>query len=168
MNRTNFLAGALGLLLLASCTTSGLDSLVLDGAELHASLVAWQLDEELSIQVPDGLPDNPHLSTSAEFVEAISRRASQGQLGGEGIRAALFALYLGESPIGLYGLEAGSAEVADRLEGTLRGIWAFNVERERARVHRTGEVLVVVWHYGGAPACWDAVNASVADRLVVP
>jgi len=114
------------------------------------------------------LRDNPCLSTDAEFVNAIAHSASQGRLDGEGIRAALYALYLGESELGLYGLEVASAADADRLEGFLRGICAYNVSLARARAHRKGEVLVVLWSDGLSPSCWEAVNARVMERLTAP
>ena len=71
-----------------------------------------------------------------------------------------------QGDLGLYGLEAASTADADRLEGLMRGIWARNASLDRARVHREGEILVVVWNYPEAPACWEAVNAVVAERLV--
>ncbi|MCA1791980.1 MAG: hypothetical protein LC667_19660 [Thioalkalivibrio sp.] len=148
---------------------SGLSSLVLDGRELHSSLVTAQLDEKPIRHVPrDVLQGNPHLSTDAEFVKAIARSGSQGKLGGEGIRAALYALYLGDSQVGFYGLEAASARDADRLEVALRTIWSHNVSIDRARVHRGGLVLVVAWHDGVSRESWEAVNAAVSERLVAP
>jgi hypothetical protein len=161
------LLGAVGLLF-AACGTSGLNPLVLYGHELHASLVTEQIDE-VPLHVPRGvLRDNPQLSTDSEFVEAVARGGSQGQLGGEGIRAALYALYRGEGEVGFYGLEAASTADANRLEGLLRGIWAKNASLNRARVHRGGDVLVVVWTDGVSTSCWEAVNAVVAERLVAP
>ena len=168
MSRKMFLAAAVGLLF-AACGTSGLNPLVLDGHELHASLVTQQIDDVPRLHVPRAvLRDNPQLSTDTEFVEAIAGSGSQGQLGGEGIRAALYALYRGKSEVGFYGLEAASTADANRLEGLLRGIWAKNASLDRARVHRGGEVLVVVWTDGVSTSCWEAVNAVVAERLVAP
>ncbi len=130
------LAASAGLLC-AGCGTSGLQPLVLDGNELDASLVTQQIDEVPHLHVPRAvLHDNPQLSTDAEFVEAIARCGSQGQLGGEGIRAALYALYRGEDEVGFYGLEAASTAEADRRESLMRGIWAHNESLNRARVHR--------------------------------
>lgn len=60
---------------------------------------------------------------------------------------------LGESEVGLYGLEAASPADANRIEGVLRGIWARNESLRRARVHRKGKVLVVVWNDGVSPSC---------------
>ncbi len=60
-------------------------SIVVEGHELHASLQERPID---SIRLlPHGvvLPSNPHLSTDAKFVEAISRCGSQGKLGRGGI-----------------------------------------------------------------------------------
>jgi hypothetical protein len=157
------------LVLLAACAASELDPLVVDGHELHASLVTRQLDDASRRHVPRAvLRDNPYLSTDAEFVEAIAHSASQGQIGGEGIRAALYSVYLGESELGLYGLEAASVADANRLEGVLRGIWAHNVRLDRARVHREGKVLVVAWHDGVSSSCWEAANARVVERLTAP
>lgn len=160
-------AGSL-LLLLAGCAPSALAPLVVDGPELHASLVTRKLEDAARYRLTTVLPDNPHLSTDAEFVEAIAQVASQGRLGGEGIRAALYALYLGESELGVYGLEAASPADADRLEGPLRGIWAYNESLGRTRVYREGQVLVVVWHSGVSPSCWEAANARVVERLTAP
>jgi hypothetical protein len=168
MSRKMFLAAAVGLLF-AACGTSGLNPLVLDGHELHASLVTQQIDDGPRRHVPRAvLRDNPQLSTDAEFVEAIGRCGSQGQLGGEGIRAALYALYSGENEVGFYGLEAASTAEADRRESLLREIWAKNASLDRARVHRRGKVLVVVWNDGVSASCWEAVNAVVVERLAAP
>ena len=168
VSRKTVLAASVGLLC-AGCGTSGLNPIVLDGYELDASLVTQQIDDVLRLHVPRAvLRDNPQLSTDAEFVEAIARSGSQGQLGREGIRAALYALYRGESELGFYGLEAASTEDADRLESLLRGIWAHNASFDRARVHRGGKVLVVVWNDGVSTSTWEAVNAVVVERLAVP
>ena len=35
----------------------------------------------------------------------------------------------------------------------------------KARVHREGKVLVVVWNDGVSNSCWEAVNAGVVERL---
>jgi hypothetical protein len=159
------------LILLAGCAqsaTSALGALVVDGKELHASLVTRELKDAARLHLATVLRDNPYLSTDAEFVDAIARVASQGRLGGEGIRAGLYALYLGESEVGLYGLEAVSPADADRLEGALRGIWAHNESLGRARVHRKGKVLVVAWNNGVSPSCWEAVNSGVVERLTAP
>ena len=157
------------LLLLAGCAPSALDPLVVDGQELHASLVTRKLEDAARLRLATVLRDNPYLSTDAGFVDAIAQIASKGRLGGgEGIRAALYALYLGESELGLHGLEAASPTDADRLEGVLRGTWAHNESLGRALVHREGKVLVVVWHNGVSPSCWEAVNAGVEKRLTAP
>ena len=160
----------LGLLLAASSTSgSGLDSLALEGRELHASLRTPRLDSFRDL--PDGVvpPKNPQLSSDDKFVKAMARNSSQGRLGREGIRSALYARYAaGEKEVGIYGLEVKSDAAADRREEALRAIWAYNVRLDRARVHRKGLVLVVVWHRGVSSECWDAVNASIADRLVAP
>jgi hypothetical protein len=156
------------LLLLAGCAQSALRPLVVDGHELHASLVTRKFEDAARLRLVPVLRDNPYLSTDAEFVDVIARMASQGRLdGGKGVRAALYALYLGESEVGLYGLEAASPADADRLEGVLRGIWALNAGLGRARVHRNGKLLVVAWHSGVSPSCWEAVNARVAERLAI-
>jgi hypothetical protein len=139
---------------------------VVDGPELHASLATRKLEDAATLRLAPVLRDNPYLSTDAEFVDVMAQIASQGRLGGgEGVRAALYALYRGESDVGLYGLEAASPADADRIEGVLRKIWAHNESLERARVHREGKVLVVVWNNGVSPSCWEAVNARVVERL---
>lgn len=183
IGRKTLLAGCLGFLLAASCalwwhatrdsnavvvraSTSGLGSLVVDGHELHASLKTRQIDDSIR-HLPPGVfpPENPHLSTDAGFVEAIARSGSQGRLGREGIRSVLYALYVGEKELGFYGLEAASAADANQREDALRKIWTKNVSLDRARIHREGLVLVVVWTDGVSPECWEAVNASVIERL---
>jgi uncharacterized protein (TIGR03067 family) len=147
---------------------SGLGSLVLEGHELHASLKTRQIDDSVR-HVPRALiPENPHVSTNAAFVAAIARNASQGNLGSEGIRAALYALYREKNELGFYGLEAMSAAEADRWEEAMRKIAAHNVRAGIAQVHRKGLVLVWVWSDGVSPECWKAVNAKVVERLSAP
>ena len=160
----------LGFLLAASSTSGGgLDALAVEGRELHASLRTPRLDSFRDLPTGVAPPKNPHLSSDDKFVQVIARNSSQGTLGREGIRSALYARYFaGEKEVGIYGLEAESDAAADRREEALRAIWAYNVRRDLARVHRRGPVLVVVWHSGVSPECWDAVNASIADRLVAP
>ena len=111
------------------------------------------------------IPENPHVSTDAAFVAIIARNGSQGSLGREGIRSALYALYREKNELGFYGLEAVSAADADRWEEALRKIWAHNVRLGIAQVHRKGLVLVVVWTDGVSPECWEAVNTRVVERL---
>jgi uncharacterized protein (TIGR03067 family) len=147
---------------------SGLDSLVLEGHELHASLRTREPDEPHRHLNPGLPPGNPHLSTDAAFVEAIARGASQGRLGREGIRSVLSAFYVDEKDLGFYGLEAESVEEANRREDVLREVWAHNARMGIARVHRAGLVLLVVWTDGVSPECWEAVNAKVVERLVAP
>lgn len=146
-----------------------LRSLVVEGHELHASLRARPIG---SIRHPPGgvvLPSNPHLSIDAKFVEAISRSGSQGKLGKEGIRSAFYALYAAsENDLGIYGLEAKSDADADQRENAIREIWTHNARRDLARIHRKNRILVVLWHTGVSPECWEAVNASVVDRLNAP
>jgi uncharacterized protein (TIGR03067 family) len=147
---------------------SGLGSLVLEGHELHASLKTRQIDDSVR-HVPRALiPENPHVSTNAAFVAVIARNGSQGSLGREGIRSALYALYREKNELGFYGLEAVSAADADRWEEVLRKIWAHNERLGIAQVHRKGLVLVVVWTDGVSPECWKAVNASLVERLSAP
>jgi hypothetical protein len=163
-----FLATSLGVFL-AACSTSGLSPLVLDGRDLHPSLVTRQLDGGPIRHVPRTvLRRNPQHSADAEFIKAIASSGSQGTLGAEGIRSALYALYLGESEVGFYGFEASSAADAQRLEDALREIWSHNVNIDRARVHRGGLVLVVVWTDGVSPEHWEAVNRGVVERLPAP
>jgi hypothetical protein len=165
INTKTFLAGALGLLF-AACSASGLSPLVLEGRELHPTLVTRQFDGNPIRHVPRSLlRRNPQHSTDAEFIQAIASSGSQGKLGAEGIRSALYALYLGEREVGFYGLEASTAADANRLEDALREIWSHNVCIDRARVHRGGLVLVVVWTDGVSPEHWDAVNTGVVERL---
>lgn len=157
-----------GSALLSLAATAGspgeLDRFVLDAHELHEALVAVPVDG-LPLHVPhDLLRENPQLSTEPEFVEAVARGSSQGRLGSDGVRAALYAVYQEESQIGVYGLEAESSADADRLEPLLREIWARNASLERARVHRRGDVLLVVWNAPHTPPSWEDVNAALAGR----
>lgn len=148
---------------------SGLAPLVLEGRELHPSLMTRLLADNTVRHVPRRvIQGNPQHSNDAEFIEAIARSGSQGNLSGEGIRSALYALYLGDRELGIYGLEAASAADADRREDALRKIWSHNESIDRARVHRGGLVLVVVWTDGVSPEVWEAVNAAVGDRLIAP
>lgn len=143
-----------------------LDSLVLEGHELHASLRTRRVDDSIRHLPPGVLPPrNPHTSTDAGFVEAIARSGSQGRLGREGIRSVLYALYVAESELGFYGLEAESVADANQREDALREIWAHNARLDRAHVYRVGLVLRVVWTDGVSPECWSSVNASVVERL---
>ena len=155
-------------LVLAGCTSSPLRLLVVDGHELHPSLVTRKLEDITTLDRTPVLRANPYLSTSSELVELIARGASQGRLGGEGMRAAVYGVYLGESELGFYGLEAASSADADRREAALREIWAYGERLGRARVHRIGRVLVIVWQRGGAASCWEAVNARIVERLSAP
>ncbi len=145
---------------------SGLESLVLEGHELHASLRTREPDHR-NRHLPPGVlpPGNPHLSADAAFVEIIARGASQSRLGREGIRSVLYALYVGERELGFYGLEAESVADANQRKDALREVWAHNARMGIARVHRAGLVLLVVWHDGVSPECWSSVNARVLERL---
>ena len=153
----------------SSACGSGLDSLVLEGHALHASIVAGRLDSFRDL--PPGVvpPKNPQLSSDDGFVRAIARGSSQGRLGREGIRSALYARYAaGEKDLGIYGLEAKSDADAGQREKALREVWAYNIRLDRVRVHRKGLVLVVAWHSGVSAECWEAVNARIAERMIVP
>lgn len=163
MTKLLFLLG----FLLTGCSTreSALNSLLLEGHELHASLHTREIDDSVRHVPLDLIPGNPRVSTNAEFVAAIARSGSQGTLGREGISAALYALYREERELGFYGLEAVSVADADLREKALRDIWAYNVRMGLAQVHRKGLVLVVVWSDGVSPGCWEAVNARVVERL---
>jgi len=147
----------------------GLASLLVEGHQLHPSLKTRQIDDSIRHLPPGVVPKgNPHLASDPAFVEVIARNGSQGQLGGEGVRSVLYAVYVAESELGFYGLEVASEAEANQREIALRDIWAYNVRLDRARVHREGLVLVVVWTDGVSPQCWEAVNRSVAERLVAP
>ncbi len=156
-----------GLLLAASSAWGGeLDSLVLEGQELHASLVARPLDSFRDLPPGVILPKNPQLSSDDKFVRAISRGSSQGRLSREGIQSALYARYAAaEKEIGIYGLEAMSDADAERREKSLQEVWAYNTRSDRVRVHRKGLVIVVVWHTGVTAECWEAANAVIAKRV---
>ena len=152
-------------LVMVDGSSSELAPLVLEGPELHESLVTLDLSEIRHVP-PSVLEGNPYLSDRQEFVYAIGRGSSQGQLRGEGMLRALYAIYRAEHDLGLYGLEAASKADADRLEDALREIWAHNASFDRARVHRGDRVLVVLWHDGVSQDCWEAVNLGIAERLV--
>ncbi len=148
---------------------SGLGSLVLEGHELHASLKTRQIGRFGSTHVPRALlPGNPHVSTNAAFVAAIARNGSQGSLGREGIRSALYALYREKNELGFYGLEAVSAADADRWEEAIRKVWAHNVRLGMTQVHRKAWFLSSYGTDGVSPECWKAVNAKVVERLSAP
>ena len=144
-------------------------SLIMEGHQLHASLQTRQLD---SVQdLPTGItsPENPHVSSNREFIEAVARGGSQGRHDGAGMRAALFARYwTSENEVGFYGLEAESDAHADQREKWLREVWAYNARLDRASVHRQDRLLFVVWHDGVGPECWKTVNAKFIDRLNGP
>lgn len=153
-------------LLAGPSLSEGLNQLLIEGPELHASPETRSLTESPPRHVPAGLIQwNPQLSADAAFIRAIAASGSQGQLGPEGIAAALYAIYAVEKELGFYGLEASSLADADRLETALRGIWAHNASLDRAQVHRAGKALVVVWTDGVPPEVWRAVNVGVSERL---
>ena len=159
----------LSVFLLAAGSTSGLSSLVLEGHELHLSLATVQIGEYPIRHVPlNVVRANPYHSADTDLVKSIARSASQGRLGPDGIRSALYALYVDEKELGFYGLEAESWAHADRWEDALRKIWSHNFSIDRARVHRAGLVLLVVWTDGSPAETWEAVNARVAERLNSP
>jgi len=165
MTGKTLLVASLGLLF-AACATSRLDALVLEGQELHSSLGTRNLELVSRLHVlRELLPGNPHLASDRAFVNAISRSGSQGGLTGDGVRTALYGLYKAEKELGIYGLEAASKVDADRIEEFVRGCWAHNASLERARVHRDGRVVVVVWHDGVSATCWEAANARIVARL---
>ena len=117
------------------------------------------------------LPKNPHRSTDAEFIEATARGGSQGNLGGGGMRSALYARYTaGKTEIGIYGLEAKTLADASKREEMLNKIWANNASLDRARVYRKELVLAVVWMWtdGETPESWNAVKEGVRERLNSP
>ena len=155
--------------LIAACSTrgSGLDLLVLEGHELHASLKTCQIDDSDQHMPRALIPKSPHVSTNTAFVAAVVRNASRSSLGTEGIRSALYALYREKNDLGFCGLEAVSAAEADRWEEAVRKIWAHNVRLGLAQVHRKGLVLVLVWTHGVSPECWEAANAKVVERLAI-
>ena len=145
---------------------SSLERLNLEGHELHASLRTPPLEVLRDVPTNAVQPTNPHLSTDDDFVESISRGASQGRLAREGIRAALYARYAtDENEIGVYGLEADSVADADQREKLVRDIWAHNASFGRSRVHRGGLLIVVVWHDGVSTEIWEAVNTKITEQL---
>lgn len=148
---------------------AALRSLVLEGPELHESLHTRKIASIRDLPTGVKSPANPHLSSENEFIQAVARGGSQGRLGGDGIRTALFARYsTGENELGFYGLETESEAVADEREEAIREIWAHNGRFGRSRVHRKGLVLLVVWHDNVSPECWESVNATLVEQLNAP
>ncbi len=144
----------------------GLSSLVLDGPELHTSLRTLKMGAIRDLPTGIASAGNPHLSKDDDFVLAVARGGSQGRLGRDGIRTALFARYsTDENELGFYGLEAASEADADEREKALRKIWAHNGRHGRSRVHRKGLVLLVVWHDDVSAECWESVNVSIVKQL---
>ncbi|MCB1561311.1 MAG: hypothetical protein KDI75_09490 [Xanthomonadales bacterium] len=153
-------------LLFAISAVGGLERLVVEGSELHASLSTHSLEDGPTRHVQvDVLRGNPYIASDAAFINAIARSGSQGRLEGRGISAALYALYDGENNVGFYGLKAASDSDAERLDDTLRMVWAHNARIDLAKVHRDGRILLVVWTDGVPPDVWKAVNDQVAIRL---
>ena len=165
---------AVPLALLACCAATaedrlGLERVLVQGPDLHPALETVSLPDGSSRLLPAEVqPTNPHLSTDLAFVDTVARYGSQGNLDGMGMGAALFGLYHDGAALGIYGLEALSAGDASYREALLRDIWAHNVRGDRARVHRGGEVLLVVFHDGVPAETWEAVNEELAERLVRP
>lgn len=141
--------------------------LLLEGHELHLSLKTERADEPIR-HMPPGmtLPRNPYTSANPEFVEAVARSTSMGRIPRDGVHSAFYASYRGENRLVLFrGLEAVSALDADWREAALRKIWAHNESLGRARVHRRGLLLIVVWHEGLSTQQWAALNARVAQQI---
>ena len=152
--------------LLGSQDSFQLQRIHMDGAELGPSLQTRRLGEQPIRHVPaERIQSIPQVSSDPLFVKTIARAGSQGNLEGEGVVAALFALYDGENELGFYGFEAESEGTADRLESQLRHIWKHNVSLDRAQIHRGGLVVLVVWTDGLSPAHWEQANQAVSERL---
>lgn len=145
---------------------SGLSCIDLQGPELHDSLRTKDLSGAKDLPTGVVSRENPQLSSESEFVKAVAGGGSQGRLGQVGMRAALFARYSTDShELGFYGLEALTQSAADDREKALREIWAHNASFGRSRVHRQGRILLVIWHNGVTPECWESVNAVVVRKL---
>lgn len=153
------------LVLLSGCASITMRSLVVEGPELHPSLHTRELKDAAQHYLAPVLRANPYLSTDREFVDLLSRMASQDRMNGEGVRAAVYGLYAAETNLGIYALEAASFADADRINDVLRRIWSRNVSLDCTRVHRDGRVFVVLWHDGVSTPCWEAANAEVVERL---
>lgn len=138
----------------------------LQGGDLHPSLATPDFPSDALRDVPARMiKHNPQLDSDPGFVEAIARSSTHGRHGARGLSAALFARYLGEDDIGFYGLEATTEDDADWWEQHTRNTWAKNESLGRARVHRAGHVVLVVWNDGISPEIWAAVNTVVEERL---
>lgn len=142
-------------------------TMVFEGSEVLPSLRTRKADEPAWLVRSDFvLPSNPCVSTNEEFVEAVSRSSSMGKIPREGVLSALYAAYGDEEKCVLIrGIEAATGLDAIWREAALLAIWKVNASIGRARVHRNGMLLVVVWHKGLSSESWEAVNANVAKRL---
>ncbi|WP_223788192.1 hypothetical protein [Marinicella meishanensis] len=150
--------------------TFNLASLLVDGAQLHPTLINHPPDTIKNLPAGIDFSINPQLSSDPKVVNATARGGSQGRLAGTDMQAALYARYTdGVSDIGFYGLTAANASVADQREQALREIWAHNNRLDRTHVYRRGLVLLVVWIWspGELPPAWQAVNDWVAQQMSV-
>lgn len=154
-------------LLFSACSTHKLDSIAVQGNELHASLVTQSLAGLANFWPPPEMTGNPFLSEDPAFVEAISKRATQGAgIGDVNLHSALYAVHSSDGKVlGIYGLHAATSADADRAERKLRDTWAYGASLDAVRVHRAGDVLVVVWTRSESVADWEAINESVVARL---
>ena len=152
------------LAMLASCAAPGLERVLLDASELHPSLSNRPI-AKANHGVPFGVRSTPHLTTDPKGIDSIAGFSSQGQLDGDGLCAGLWTALQSDREVGYYGLQCTTDAHADEREARLREIWAFNVRQDRARVHRHGKTVLVVWHDGVTPACWRTVNDVLAARL---
>lgn len=143
-----------------------LNSLLLQANEMHPSLETRAFTRDSIRHVSfDVLQANPQHAHNSKFIKAVARSGSQGQLNGENMLSALYALYHAQEDLGFYGFEASTTQFADQFEATLRKIWAHNVSIGRANVYRNDTVLVVIWHDGVTLDVWNAVNAKVVSVL---
>jgi len=138
----------------------------MQGKDLHPSLKTGDpsTGEVRDLSGPE-IKYNPQLDSDPAFVEVVARSSTHGKHPARGLSSALYARYLGESEIGFYGLEASSKADADWWETTTRAIWAKNAGLGRARVHRAGLIVLVVWNDGTSEDIWEAVNGVVVQRM---
>lgn len=164
MRRVHSPLAMASLFVLASCAAPGLERVMLEASELHPSLSDRPL-AHANHGVPFGVRSTPHLTTDPKGIDSIAGFSSQGRLDGDGLCAGLWTALQTDRELGYYGLQCATDAHADEREARLREIWKFNVRHERARVHRNGRLLLVVWHDGVDPACWNAVNDVLVARL---
>ena len=165
MRRVRYMGACAAALTAAACAAPQLERFAVCGDALYPGLETPALPFLSRPDCPAGVERNPEFGREDAFVTSVGRRASQGRQNGEGVDAALYALYREQADVVLYGLEAADDSVAERLEAQLHEIWDYGVGLGRVRLYRSGRVLLVLWHGGVSPACWESLDAELRARL---